>query len=42
MKEKGIELAEMKKKEIEVEGPEVEGIEAEVKETKLAIVNQTQ
>ena len=42
MKEKGIELAKMKKKEIEVEGSEVEELGAEVKETKLAIVNQTQ
>ena len=41
MKEKGIELAEMKEKETEVEGPEVEGIEAAVKEIKLIIVNQT-
>ena len=42
MKEKGIGTVEMKEKEIEVEGAEVEGIEAEVKETKLAIVNQNQ
>ena len=39
--EKGIELAEMKKKEIEAEGPKVEEIGAEAKETKLAIVTQT-
>ena len=42
MKEKGIELAETKKKEIEAEGLEVEEIEAEAKETKLATVTQTQ
>ena len=42
MKEKGIELAELKKKEIEAEGLEVEEIGAEVKETKLKTITQTQ
>ena len=42
MKEKGIELVEMKKKEIEAKGPKVEEIGAEAKETKLATITQTQ
>ena len=41
MKEKGIELVEMKK-EIEAEGLEVEEIGVEAKETKLATITQTQ
>ena len=42
MKEKGIGLVEMKKKEIEAEEPEVEEIGVKAKETKLATVTQTQ